>query len=107
MRHTQIESVIKKGIVFSWSNSIAAIPFTNGQTINFYSGHQPFLRFGPTWTFPTIILMTWDKQKSNKRKKKQCDFYADIVMELLDELKYLQLVWRFIEVLLLLELFLQ
>ena len=51
--------------------------------------------------------MTWDKQKSNKRKKKQCDFYADIVMELLDELKYLQLVWRFIEVLLLLELFLQ
>ena len=86
---------------------MAAIPFTEGQTINFYSEHQVFLRFGPTWTFPRIILMTWDKQKSNKHKK-QCDFYADIVMELLDELnEYLRLVWRFTEVLLLLELFLQ
>ena len=39
--------------------------------------------------------------------KKQCDFYADIVMELLDELnEYLQ-VWRLTKVLILLELFLQ
>ena len=40
--------------------------------------------------------------------KKQCDFYADIVMELLDELnEYLRLVWRLTTVLILLELFLQ
>ena len=51
--------------------------------------------------------MTWDKQKSNEDKK-QCDFYADIVMELLDEHnEYLRLVWRFIKVLILLELFSQ
>ena len=63
---------------------------------NFYSGHQLLLQFGPTLTFRRIILMTWDKQKSNKQKKKQSDFYADIAMELLDELKgYLRLVWRF------------
>ena len=47
-RHTQIDSVIKKRVVFSWSNSIAAILFTEGQTINLNSGHQLLLRFGPT-----------------------------------------------------------
>ena len=40
--------------------------------------------------------------------KNQCDFYADIVMELLDEHnEYLRLVWRLTTVLILLELFLQ
>ena len=55
MRLTQIESVINKEIVFSWSNSIAAIPFMEGQTINFHSGHQLFLLFGPTWTFQGLF----------------------------------------------------
>ena len=44
-------------------------PVPEGSSINFYSGHQVFLRFGPTWTFRRIILMTWDKLKSNKRIK--------------------------------------
>ena len=40
--------------------------------------------------------------------KKPCDFYADIVMELVDEHnEYLRLVWRLTTVLILLELFLQ
>ena len=51
--------------------------------------------------------MTWGKQKSNMRKK-QFDFYADIVMEVLDEFnEYLRLIWRFTKVLILLELFSQ
>ena len=66
-----------------------------GQSINFYSGHQVFLRFRPTCTFRRIILMTWDKLKSNKRIK-QGDFCADIAMARLHEFcGYLRLVWRF------------
>ena len=50
-------------------HSMAALQFAEGQTINFYSGQQLFVRFGPTCIFRRIILMTLDKQKSNKHEK--------------------------------------
>ena len=46
VRHTQIDSGTKKGVVFSWSNSIVMIPFTEGQTITFTRGTSCFYCLG-------------------------------------------------------------